>query len=77
MSRPAHPGTVRFVDELAKTERVEPVEQVPEAVAFATVAGVQVPVVKVVLSGSPARRELRRYGQDGTLLESTYEHSRR
>lgn len=34
MTRPAHPGSIVFVDEQAKTEKTLPVAQVPESVAW-------------------------------------------
>ena len=72
MSAPAHPGSIRFVDETAATERVESADKVPPSIAFVTVNGVQVPVVKVVFSGSGERREIRSFGADGQLLSTTY-----
>jgi hypothetical protein len=74
MSEPTHPGSIRFIDETQSTEKVEPVSAVPASIAFATVNGAKVPVVKVVLSGAGDRREIRSYGADGALLATTYGH---
>jgi hypothetical protein len=72
VSEPTHPGTIRFVDETNATEREEAASAVPASVAFATVNGEKVPVVKVVLSGAGDRREIRSYGADGALLSTTF-----
>jgi hypothetical protein len=68
---PAHPGKVTFVD--GALEKVLPVGEVPEAVAFAREGEALVPVVKVVALAHGDRRELKSYGVDGRLLSVTYQ----
>lgn len=71
MTRPAHPGQITFVDETAKTEQTLPVAQVPEAVAWGTLNGEPVAIVKVVAVTFGPRRELHSYSADGKLVSTT------
>ncbi len=73
MTRPAHPGTIVFVDAETGTERSEPAAQVPESIAFAQVDGQAIPVVRVVAAVEGPHRTIRSYGIDGRLLSTTYQ----
>jgi hypothetical protein len=67
-SAPAtHPGTIVFVDSDG-TEKVRPVAEVPESVAWATAGGTRVPVVRVVKLEGGGRIEIVSYGPDGEEL---------
>jgi hypothetical protein len=72
MSTP-HPGQITFVDATAGTERTEAAAQVPETIAFVTVEGQKVPVVRVVARTARDRREIQSFGADGRLLKTTYQ----
>jgi hypothetical protein len=65
-----HPGTIVFVD-ADGSERSQPASEVPDAIAWATVNGTRVPVVRVVRTGTSQRIEIARYGADGQVLERT------
>lgn len=71
MTRPAHPGTIVFVDQAAKTEKVLPSSQVPETVAWGTLDGQAVAIVRVVAITGATRRELHSYSADGRLVSTT------
>ena len=71
----SHPGTVTFVDVAEKSERTLSVSEVPDTIAWATVNGARVAVVKVVALTHGARRELQSFAADGRLLMTTYQHS--
>jgi hypothetical protein len=66
-----HPGTITYVDDDAKTEKVLPVSQVPEALRFGQMGELQVPVVKVVAKLRGGELLIREYGPKGELLRST------
>lgn len=70
MSWPAHPGVVAFVDEQARTEKLLPVAEVPESVAWGTLDGQRVAVVRVVAITAGGRRELHAYAADGRRVSS-------
>ncbi|MCA9544480.1 MAG: hypothetical protein KC613_08820 [Myxococcales bacterium] len=66
-----HPGEITFVDEDAGTERARPAAEVPASVAFVTVDGATVPVVRVVSRMRGPQRVIRSYGPEGQLLSTT------
>src|SRR5204862_7834563 len=66
--RPAHPGTVTFV-EADGTERTEPADQIPDWLKFAPGAdGAPVPVVRITRVPGTRGYNLRSFGADGKLL---------
>lgn len=71
MTRPAHPGSIVFVDAQAKTEKTLPVAQVPERIAWGELEGQPVAVVRVVATTGEGRRELHSYAADGRLVSTT------
>jgi hypothetical protein len=71
MTRPAHPGSIVFVDATAKSEKTLPIAQVPESVAWGELDGQPVPVVRVVATTGEGRRELHSYAADGRLISTT------
>lgn len=67
-ARPAHPGTVTFVD-ADGTERREPAEKIPEWLKFAPGSdGAAVPVVRIARVPGTRGFNLRSFGADGKLL---------
>lgn len=66
-----HPGEIVFVDLDAKTETRRPAADVPETIAWATVDGRRVAVVRVESSAAGGAREIRRYGADGAPIDTT------
>ena len=66
-----HPGTIVFVDDASGTARTRSAAEVPETIAWATVDGERLPVVRVVAITVGPQRTLRSYGPDGRLLSST------
>lgn len=67
----AHPGTIVFVDLDTGEERTLAVADVPESIAFATVDGRAVAVVRVESRVRGGSREIARYARDGVLLDTT------
>jgi hypothetical protein len=51
--------------------REQTVDQVPETVAWVTVNGVAVPVVRIESRAMGSGREIMQYGQKGPLLATT------
>jgi len=77
MTRPAHPGTIVYVDGATQQEvRRLPVEEVPESMRFRATARGLVPVVKVVAIEDGNQRSLLEYGPDGEFLFSTLQRKR-
>lgn len=72
MSKPKHPGYIRYIDGKTQQEvrRVE-ISQVPESLQYVQTPGGWVPVVKVVAFEQEERRTLREYGPGEELLRST------
>ena len=67
-ARPAHPGTVTFVD-TDGTERTQPADQIPDWLKFAPGAdGAPVPVVRIARVPGTRGYNLRSFGADGKLL---------
>lgn len=73
MTTPAHPGHVVFAEVGSPREKVLPVSEVPESVAFARVGDALVPVVRVVAEVVGDRRVLTSYGVDGQRLGATWQ----
>ncbi len=70
----AHPGHVTFVEQgPTGSERVVPIDQVPESLAFVRENGVAEPVVRVVSRPRGDSREVKSYGVDGRLLLTTFQ----
>jgi hypothetical protein len=68
-----HPGTIVFMDH-AGNEKARSVREVPESVAWATVGGQRVPVVRVVEHRGGGRIEIVSYGPDGQELARVLGH---
>lgn len=75
--QPSHPGHVLFVD-VEGTEHEEPIENVPEDVAWASVGARRIPVVRVVMhtiepavGASFAKIEIVRYDDRGAPVDWT------
>ena len=67
-ARPAHPGTVTFVD-TDGTERTQPADEIPDWLKFAPGAdGSPVPVVRIARVPGTRGSNLRSFGADGKLL---------
>jgi hypothetical protein len=69
--KPAHPGTITFVDANAGTENVRAAGDVPETIAYCRVGEHWVPVTRVVALVVGNKRDIKKYAADGTLLETT------
>lgn len=67
----SHPGTIVFVDLDTGEERTLPVAEVPESIAWATVDGRLVAVVRVESRVRGGSREIARYAGDGLLVDTT------
>ena len=71
-----HPGSVTFADLDAGTEKVVPVEQLPEALRFGKSAdGVELPVTRVEARLKGKDRVVRELGPSGEVLRSTVQRS--
>ncbi|WNG57590.1 hypothetical protein F0U59_24635 [Archangium gephyra] len=72
MSKPKHPGFIRYFDGKTQQEvrRLE-ISQVPEPLQYAKTPNGWVPVVKVVAIEEGNQRTLREYGPGDELLRST------
>lgn len=68
---PSHPGTIVMVDLDDGRTWEQPADQVPETVAWVTLDGAAVPVVRVESRSMGTGREILQYGADGTLLATT------
>lgn len=72
MSKPKHPGFIRYIDGKTQEEvRRMDISQVPESLQYAQTSKGWVPVVKVVALEEGNQRTLREYGPAGELLRST------
>ena len=71
-----HPGSITFVDEAEGTERVTPVDTVPESIAFYEGGAEPIPVVRIVSHLRGTQRVIRSYGADGELLTTTVQAPR-
>lgn len=76
-----HPGQITFV-KADGSESTRPAAQVPESIAWATLDGQRVPVVRVVQhragpADAPLRVEIVRYAADGRELDRTVSAPRR
>lgn len=68
-----HPGTITFVGPDAP-DRVVPVSEVPEQIAWHGESGAEKkPVVRVVATVTGNQRVIQSYGVDGSLLTTTYQ----
>ena len=68
---PRHPGTIVIENQLDGTRQEQPIDQVPDDVAFVELDGLPVPVVRIVLSGHGDQRRIECFGEDGRLLAVT------
>ena len=73
----SHPGTITFVDLDSGEERTEDASSVPESIAWYSGGGSPVPVVRVESAMRGTSREIKRYGPDGALLDTTVSAPRR
>ena len=65
------PAVITFYDRDTGTTTATPVAMVPESIAWATVGGVRIAVVRIESSAAGGRREIFRYAGDGALLDTT------
>ncbi len=73
MDRASHPGSITFVERNG-SERIVPIEQVPDSLVFVRMGGgASAPVVRVVAAERGDSREIRCYGTDGRLLLTTFQ----
>ena len=72
---PEHPGEIEYVDEATgEVFRRVPAAEVPESIAFAPGPdGTPQPVTRITFLTVGDRREIRQYGADGAVLQSTYQ----
>jgi len=73
MSEPTHPGLITFVEKDGGPDKVLPLEEVPESIAFVRDGSIIAPVVRVVAARQGDSREIKCYGVDGQLLKTTYQ----
>jgi len=74
MIQPIHPGLITFVEKDGTgPDKVLPLEEVPESIAFVREDGVAAPVVRVVAARRGDSREIKSYGVDGRLLLTTFQ----
>lgn len=67
-----HPGEILHDDKVDGRTWTRRAEEVPQSVAWVQAAdGRWVAVVKIVITGSAARREMAKFGPDGQFLETT------
>ena len=66
-----HPGEITFIDHSTGETRISAASDVPETIAWATVDGEKVPIIRVESHVMGNRREIHRYGADGALVDST------
>ena len=67
-----HPGTIEFEDHVDGRTWTEAAEAAPQSIAWAEDgSGRWVPVTRIVTDGAPGRREIKRFGADGSLLDVT------
>jgi hypothetical protein len=74
---PEHPGTIEIVDAATGevTARV-PAADEPDGIAFAPGPdGSLQPVTRISILEIGDRREISQFGEDGTLLRSTYQRA--
>ncbi|MEL6349928.1 MAG: hypothetical protein AAFV53_42895 [Myxococcota bacterium] len=67
----AHPGEITFIDHGTGETKIRDAAEVPETIAWATVGGERVAVVRVESRVMGDRREIQRYTADGTMVDST------
>jgi hypothetical protein len=72
-----HPGTIEIVDAATgEVTRRVPAAGEPEGIAFAPGPdGSLQPVTRIAILEIGDRREIRQFGADGTLLQSTYQRA--
>lgn len=66
-----HPGTVVTKDDVRNLEKTEKAEDLPPFITWVDVNGVYKPVVRIEVTGDPDRLRITKFGEDGTMLEST------
>jgi hypothetical protein len=72
---PEHPGTIEYVDAATgEVTQTVPAGEVHESISYASGPdGSPQPVTRIAVLTVGNRREIRQYGADGTLLQSTYQ----
>lgn len=68
-----HPGTIRHVDRIRDKEWTEPAADVPQSIAWVQVGASWRAVVRIEVAGDDARRCITRFGEDGAMLDTTYQ----
>ena len=67
-----HPGQVVFDDKVEGTSKSTPAADLPQTIAWAEdERGEWVPVARIETTGTKSRREITRFGADGSFLDST------
>lgn len=66
-----HPGTVLFDDQVDGRQWEKAVDELPETIAWVTVAMSRQPVAKIVITGTVEQRRITKLGVDGQKLETT------
>lgn len=66
-----HPGNIVVEDRVTGQTRTEKASDVPPGFAWVRVGDRWEPVVRIVITGTPNRRCITKYGRDGKVLETT------
>lgn len=73
-----HPGEIVFEDQVEGTQRTAQAAEVPKSIAWARNSeGLWVAVTRVEASGTPDRREIKKFGPAGQFLEATVQSAPR
>lgn len=66
-----HPGEIVFDDKVDGRVWTERAAEVPQSIAWVKLGGNWIPVVRIVSTGVPGRREITKFGPGGRFLETT------
>jgi hypothetical protein len=66
-----HPGKIFFEDKVDGRTWEETIDKVPSTMAWVNVEGVAHAVVHIVITGSPERRCITKFGKEGEFLETS------
>ena len=66
-----HPGEIVNEDRITGRTWTEKVSEVPQGIAWVSLHGKWVPVVRITMTGTAAHMEITAYGPDGAWLQST------
>ncbi len=66
-----HPGEILHEDRVTGRTWTARASDVPQGIAWVRVGERWEPVVRIEITGTADQRRITKYGQDGTMLEST------